>query len=174
MILPVMPANLVSKNSVSSMQKSNVRYVTNVIPDSFTKMDKTSFGDGGNLPVRYCWHDADDALKAQNKILYGSDAKQVFTKYMDAINKNLDDKEKEEAIKKLKNNPEITRFKGLGEISPDEFKHFIGPSMRLDPVILKNNSSIAEMLSFYMGKNTPERQNFIIDNLRVELDFVEN
>ena len=84
------------------------------------------------------------------------------------------DEEKKKAIQELGAKPEITRFKGLGEISPDEFKHFIGPSMRLDPVILKNNSSIAEMLSFYMGKNTPERQNFIIDNLRVELDFVEN
>ncbi|MCD6112935.1 MAG: type IIA DNA topoisomerase subunit B [Bacteroidales bacterium] len=78
------------------------------------------------------------------------------------------EKEKEEAIKKLKNNIEITRFKGLGEISPDEFKHFIGPSIRLEPVILKKDSTLNEMLSFYMGKNTPERQMFIIDNLRVE------
>mgnify|MGYP001377147623 FL=1 len=84
------------------------------------------------------------------------------------------EEEKKKAMQELGAKPEITRFKGLGEISPDEFKHFIGPSMRLDPVILKNNSSIAEMLSFYMGKNTPERQNFIINNLRVELDFVEN
>lgn len=84
------------------------------------------------------------------------------------------EEEKKKAMQELGAKPEITRFKGLGEISPDEFKHFIGPSLRLDPVILKNNSSIAEMLSFYMGKNTPERQNFIIDNLRVELDFVEN
>jgi len=82
--------------------------------------------------------------------------------------------EKHEAIKELGTKPEITRFKGLGEISPDEFKNFIGPSMRLDPVILKNTSSIPEMLSFYMGKNTPDRQNFIIDNLRVELDFAES
>ena len=84
------------------------------------------------------------------------------------------EEEKKKAMQELGAKPEITRFKGLGEISPDEFKHFIGPSMRLDPVILKNNSSIAEMLSFYMGKNTPERQNFIINNLRLELDFVEN
>jgi topoisomerase-4 subunit B len=83
------------------------------------------------------------------------------------------DEEKQEAMKEIGTKPEITRFKGLGEISPDEFKHFIGPSMRLDPVILKSTSSIGEMLSFYMGKNTPDRQNFIIDNLRVELDFVE-
>ncbi|MGD0711320.1 MAG: DNA topoisomerase IV subunit B [Bacteroidales bacterium] len=83
------------------------------------------------------------------------------------------DEEKQDALKELGVKPEITRFKGLGEISPDEFKHFIGPSMRLDPVILKSTSSIGEMLSFYMGKNTPERQNFIIDNLRVELDFAE-
>ena len=74
---------------------------------------------------------------------------------------------------KLGGNPEITRFKGLGEISPDEFRHFIGPSMRLDPVILTRDSSLTEILSFYMGKNTPERQNFIIDNLKLELDILE-
>jgi topoisomerase-4 subunit B len=84
------------------------------------------------------------------------------------------DEERHEALRELGAKPEITRFKGLGEISPDEFKHFIGPSMRLDPVILKSTSSIHEMLSFYMGKNTPERQTFIIDNLRLELDFVES
>jgi topoisomerase IV subunit B len=83
------------------------------------------------------------------------------------------DQEKQNAIKGLGGKPEITRFKGLGEISPDEFSHFIGKSIRLDPVILRKESSINEMLSFYMGKNTPERQNFIIDNLRVELDVLE-
>ena len=77
------------------------------------------------------------------------------------------------ALQKLGKNPEITRFKGLGEISPDEFKHFIGSSIRLDPVLLNRDSSIAEILSFYMGKNTPIRQNFIIDNLRVEEEFTE-
>jgi topoisomerase-4 subunit B len=76
--------------------------------------------------------------------------------------------EKEGAVTALGPSPEITRFKGLGEISPDEFKHFIGPSMRLDPVILQKSTSINEILDFYMGRNTPERQNFIIDNLRVE------
>lgn len=78
--------------------------------------------------------------------------------------------EKEKAQNKLGGQPEITRFKGLGEISPDEFRHFIGRSMRLDPVILKKESSIKEMLSFYMGKNTPDRQQFIIENLRSEED----
>lgn len=78
------------------------------------------------------------------------------------------DEERTDAISKLKPNPEITRFKGLGEISPDEFKHFIGSSMRLDPVILKKGHSLSEMLSFFMGKNTPTRQTFIIDNLRYE------
>jgi len=78
------------------------------------------------------------------------------------------DEEKSLALKKLKQGPEITRFKGLGEISPDEFKHFIGLSMRLDPVILKKGQSLSDMLSFYMGKNTPDRQLFIIDNLRYE------
>jgi topoisomerase-4 subunit B len=83
------------------------------------------------------------------------------------------EEEKTEAIRQLGTNPEITRFKGLGEISPEEFSHFIGSSMRLDPVILKRDYSVADTLSFYMGKNTPERQTFIIDNLRIEEDVVE-
>jgi len=83
------------------------------------------------------------------------------------------DEEKEEAMEKLGKNPEITRFKGLGEISPDEFKHFIGPDIRLQPVRLKKEDDLKEILNFYMGKNTPERQNFIIDRLRVEEDPVE-
>ncbi|NQU54947.1 MAG: type IIA DNA topoisomerase subunit B, partial [Bacteroidetes bacterium] len=82
------------------------------------------------------------------------------------------DIERQKAIKKLKGNPEITRFKGLGEISPDEFKHFIGADIRLDPVMMKKHESIAQMLEFYMGKNTPDRQKFIIDNLYVEKDDV--
>ena len=81
--------------------------------------------------------------------------------------------ERREAIEKLKPKPEITRFKGLGEISPDEFVHFIGEDIRLDPVMLDDNMSIEELLSFYMGKNTPTRQEFIIDNLKVELDLIE-
>lgn len=83
------------------------------------------------------------------------------------------EEEKRAAMEKLGINPEITRFKGLGEISPDEFRHFIGGSMRLDPVILSKDSSISGVLAFYMGKNTPERQGFIIDNLRMEADLVE-
>jgi len=78
------------------------------------------------------------------------------------------EQERQDALKELGPNPEITRFKGLGEISPDEFRHFIGSSMRLDPVILKHLSEIDSVLSFYMGSNTPERQLFIIDNLRNE------
>ena len=65
----------------------------------------------------------------------------------------------------------MTRFKGLGEISPDEFKHFIGKDMRLEPVRLKKTDTINGYLEFYMGKNTPERQDFIIDNLRIEEDM---
>jgi topoisomerase-4 subunit B len=83
------------------------------------------------------------------------------------------DKERYDAISKLGKNPEITRFKGLGEISPNEFKHFIGPKMRLEPVLLQSTSQIADLLAFYMGKNTPDRQLFIIDNLRIEDDRVE-
>jgi topoisomerase-4 subunit B len=81
--------------------------------------------------------------------------------------------EREKAISALGPNPEITRFKGLGEISPDEFKNFIGPEIRLDPVRITSHDSIADLLSFYMGKNTPERQEFIIENLRIEEDIVE-
>ena len=76
--------------------------------------------------------------------------------------------EKANAIEKLGRNPEITRFKGLGEISPDEFSNFIGEDMRLDPVIIGKDAKIEDILDFYMGKNTPSRQEFIIDNLRVE------
>lgn len=82
--------------------------------------------------------------------------------------------ERTDAINKLRSSPEITRFKGLGEISPNEFKYFIGSTIRLDPVILRRESSVAETLSFYMGKNTPERQGFIIENLRIEEDIVEH
>ena len=83
------------------------------------------------------------------------------------------EKEKSEAIDKLGVKSEITRFKGLGEISPDEFKYFIGDDIRLDPVMLDDNFSIEDLLSFYMGKNTPKRQEFIINNLKVELDTVD-
>ncbi len=76
------------------------------------------------------------------------------------------EQERKDAMAKLGKNPEITRFKGLGEISPDEFKHFIGEDIRLEPVILSKEVSIETILSYYMGKNTPERQEFIIDNLR--------
>lgn len=80
--------------------------------------------------------------------------------------------EKQDAMDKLKGKPEITRFKGLGEISPDEFKFFIGDSIRLDPVVLGKDEQISELLDFFMGKNTPERQEFIIENLKVEKDRV--
>ncbi|RBN51715.1 DNA topoisomerase IV subunit B [Flavobacterium psychrolimnae] len=81
--------------------------------------------------------------------------------------------ERKAAIEKLKPKPEITRFKGLGEISPDEFKNFIGETIRLDPIMMDKNTSIEQLLSFYMGKNTPDRQEFIIKNLKVELDVIE-
>ena len=81
------------------------------------------------------------------------------------------EEERQEAVNKLGAKAEITRFKGLGEISPDEFKHFIGKDMRLDPVGLRKEDAVKELLAFYMGKNTPERQTFIIDNLIVEEDL---
>ncbi len=82
------------------------------------------------------------------------------------------DEERQRAIRKLGNKPEITRFKGLGEISPVEFELFIGKDIRLDPVILSKEQSIKNLLEYYMGKNTPDRQQHIIKNLRVEVDFV--
>jgi topoisomerase-4 subunit B len=84
------------------------------------------------------------------------------------------EEEKFSAIEALGPRPEITRFKGLGEISPDEFKHFIGKDIRLDPVIIGKDSHISQLLNYYMGSNTPDRQMFIIENLRVEADLVEN
>jgi len=84
-----------------------------------------------------------------------------------------DESEKGTSVNLLKPNPEITRFKGLGEISPDEFKYFIGADMRLDPVLMRKEDLIHDLLDFYMGKNTPERQDFIIENLRVDSDLIE-
>jgi len=83
------------------------------------------------------------------------------------------EKEKQEAIKKLRGKPEITRFKGLGEISPDEFGAFIGANIKLEPVLILDNTSIDDILEYYMGKNTQERQEFIIENLRFEIDVTE-
>jgi topoisomerase-4 subunit B len=81
-----------------------------------------------------------------------------------------DDDERKKALEKLGKNSEITRFKGLGEISPDEFGFMIGPDMRLDPVEYEEGKGVRELLAFYMGKNTPERQDFIIENLREDVD----
>jgi topoisomerase-4 subunit B len=84
------------------------------------------------------------------------------------------EEERQKAIKDLGPDPEITRFKGLGEISPDEFVHFIGPDMRLEQVTLHKNDQVHKLLEYYMGKNTMERQNFIIDNLVIEEDLPED
>lgn len=83
------------------------------------------------------------------------------------------EEERLQAIRDLGPDPEITRFKGLGEISPDEFAHFIGPDMRLEQVTLHKTDQVQKLLEYYMGKNTMERQNFIIDNLVVEEDLPE-
>jgi topoisomerase IV subunit B len=80
---------------------------------------------------------------------------------------------KKAAIKKLRGKAEITRFKGLGEISPHEFEDFIGKDIKLDPVIVQDKTNIEDILSYYMGKNSPERQEFIIANLKIEVDEVE-
>ncbi len=83
------------------------------------------------------------------------------------------DQERKDALEELKGKPEITRFKGLGEISPGEFKHFIGESIRLEPVVIGKDTPVQKLLEFYMGKNTPDRQQFIIENLKVEKDIEE-
>ena len=83
------------------------------------------------------------------------------------------EEEKQNAVEKLGSKPEITRFKGLGEISPDEFGTFIGENIKLEPIILSKETSIQSLLIFYMGKNTPQRQGFIIDNLRIEKDLIK-
>jgi Type IIA topoisomerase (DNA gyrase/topo II, topoisomerase IV), B subunit len=83
------------------------------------------------------------------------------------------EEERNNALNKLKGKPEITRFKGLGEISPDEFKYFIGENIKLDPVMLDKETTIEKLLDFYMGKNTMNRQKFIIKNLKVELDLID-
>jgi topoisomerase-4 subunit B len=93
------------------------------------------------------------------------DKKQTFYCYSE--------QERKDAIQKLSGKPEITRFKGLGEISPDEFKFFIGDDIRLDPVMMDKSTTTEDLLQFYMGKNTQDRQKFIIDNLKVELDVAE-
>jgi topoisomerase IV subunit B len=84
------------------------------------------------------------------------------------------EEEKKAAIRKLRGKAEITRFKGLGEISPHEFQDFIGEGMRLQPVVMTDDMNIDHILDYYMGKNTPERQEFIVDNLRVDLDEIED
>jgi len=83
------------------------------------------------------------------------------------------DEERQVAIQKIGKKAEITRFKGLGEISPDEFEQFIGPDMRLEPIILRKDTTIPKLLEYYMGKNTPDRQAFIIENLRIEKDLFD-
>jgi topoisomerase-4 subunit B len=85
-----------------------------------------------------------------------------------------DESAKQQAVKKLGNKPEITRFKGLGEISPEEFAKFINADIRLQPVMIKQDTHIQQLLEYYMGKNTMQRQEFIIDNLKVELDLIDD
>ena len=85
-----------------------------------------------------------------------------------------DEQEKQAAVKKLGSKPEITRFKGLGEISPNEFARFIGADIRKQPVIIEQGEHIQQILEYYMGKNTQQRQEFIIENLKVELDLADD
>jgi len=97
----------------------------------------------------------------------GEKPKDYITRYC------YSEEERQEAIAALGPEPEITRFKGLGEISPDEFAGFIGPDIRLEQVTLQKSDEVEKLLAYYMGKNTMERQNFIIDNLVIEEDLPE-
>ena len=108
---------------------------------------------------------ASDELQAVNE--KGGKSSDFITRYC------YSEEERVAAIEALGPDPEITRFKGLGEISPDEFKNFIGPEIRLEQVSLRKNDLVDDLLAFYMGKNTMERQGFIIDNLVVEEDRAE-
>ena len=111
-------------------------------------------------------HEEDnDARDPKRSISFGND---FVTQYC------YSEEERVQAINDLGPDPEITRFKGLGEISPDEFRHFIGPDIRLEQVTLHKSDEVAKLLEYYMGKNTMERQNFIIDNLVIEEDVVDN
>ena len=103
--------------------------------------------------------------EADAKLKKGERKSDFITRYC------YSEEERQKAIKDLGTDPEITRFKGLGEISPDEFAHFIGPDMRLEQVTLHKNDQVQKLLEYYMGKNTMERQNFIIDNLVIEEDL---
>ena len=94
----------------------------------------------------------------------------AHTPFIPALGRQRTDEERVAAINRFGDNAEITRFKGLGEISPEEFRGFIGPDMRIDRVSLRKEDGVDQVLEFYMGKNTMERQNFIIDNLVVEDD----
>ena len=116
----------------------------------------------------YMLLDEHSAGAAILKKTQGSDRSEFETVYC------YSEEERLAAIERLSPDPEITRFKGLGEISPDEFKHFIGPDMRLEPVTLHKSDNVNSLLEYYMGKNTMERQGFIINNLVVEEDLVED
>lgn len=104
----------------------------------------------------------DEKLKARNE-----KQKDFITRYC------YSDEERQRAIEDLSPDPEITRFKGLGEISPDEFAGFIGPDIRLEQVTLRQEDQVQKLLAYYMGKNTPDRQDFIINNLVIEKDIPE-
>ena len=110
----------------------------------------------------------------ENKKLISNGILREFSRVLFGEEKRIEARRKKRAaIKKLGSNSELTRFKGLGEISPSEFGLFIGDSMRLEPVMVRGKTSIKELLRYYMGKNTAERQGFIIDNLRIEEDILE-
>ena len=115
-----------------------------------------------------CTKISNKKVTAEAKAKNGDKKSDFITRYC------YSDEERITAIKDLGPDPEITRFKGLGEISPEEFVHFIGPEMRLEQVMIHKNDKLQKLLEYYMGKNTPERQEFIIDNLVVEDDREEN
>ena len=119
------------------------------------------------------WEEYLEAYDELNKLKNKYDKKiQQHKRDFKKKNPNASKQERKEALSNIGKSAEITRFKGLGEISPKEFKQFIGPNMRLEPVILAKEDKIQDLLQYFMGKNTKERQSFIIDNLRVEEEFL--
>ena len=124
-------------------------------------------GYTADLVARVAMHNAGRGAK------YTRSHRPVHLVYFESFATKEEALAREAAIKKLGGKPEITRFKGLGEISPDEFSRFIGEDMRKQPVLVMPETHIQQVLEYYMGKNTPQRQDFIIENLKVELDLVE-
>ena len=168
--------NGLTKDSINWIvpHQANVRIIEAVAHRMDVPMDKVlvnieHYGNTSAATLPLCIWDYEDKLKKGHVYILQTPLFRVRNKKKTVYCYSED--ERVNAINELSPNPEITRFKGLGEISPDEFKHFIGKDMRLEQVTLRKTDAVKELLEFYMGKNTMERQNFIIDNLVIEEDL---